>query len=145
MAKFKIMKKQGFTLIELLVVIAIISLLATITVISLGQARVSARDARRLSDIKQMQTALALYNHDAGGYPANLATGTIAYGANTYMTIIPTPPTPDDGCSGSVEYTYTVQALGSNSAGSYSLRYCLASPAAGISSGLNTATPAGIR
>lgn len=139
------MKNKGFTLIELLVVIAIISLLATITVIALGQARVSARDARRLSDIKQMQTALALYIHDAGVYPSDLSTGTIAYGANTYMTIIPTPPTPDDGCSASTEYTYTVQALGSNSAGSYSLRYCLGSATSGIGAGLNTATPAGIK
>ncbi|MCX6797757.1 MAG: type II secretion system protein [Candidatus Falkowbacteria bacterium] len=139
------MRKKGFTLIELLVVIAIIALLATIAVISLGQARSRARDARRLSDVKQIQTALALYDHDAGSYPANLASGTIAYASNTYMTIIPTPPLPDDGCVGSAVYTYTVQAVGSDVNGSYSLRYCLGSATSGVGAGLNTATPAGIQ
>lgn len=138
------MKKKGFTLIELLVVIAIIALLATIAVIALGQSRIRARDARRLSDIKQIQTALGLYVHDAGSYPSDLASGTIAYSGTTYMSIVPTPPTPDDGCTGSTQYTYAVQAVGGNAAGSYTLRYCLGAASGDISSGLHTATPGGI-
>ena len=62
-------KQKGFTLVELLVVIAIIGLLSTLAVIALGSARSKARDARRISDIKQMQTALELYFADAGEYP----------------------------------------------------------------------------
>jgi len=139
------MRKKGFTLIELLVVIAIIALLATIAVIALGQSRIRARDARRLSDIKQMQTALALYMQEAGSYPNDLASNTIAYSGNVYMSVIPTPPTPDDGCTGSAAYTYTVQALGGNSNGSYTLRYCLGAAVGDITSGLHTATPGGIR
>lgn len=63
------MKKQGFTLIELLVVIAIIGLLATIVLISLNTAREKARDAKRLSDMHQIQLALALYHDENGTYP----------------------------------------------------------------------------
>ena len=70
-------KKNGFTLIELLVVVAIIGILATVVLSSLSSARESARDARRLSDIKTIQTALEIYHLENGSYPrsAVLASG----------------------------------------------------------------------
>jgi prepilin-type N-terminal cleavage/methylation domain-containing protein len=52
--------KKGFTLIELLVVIAIIGLLSTMAVVSLNSARMKSRDARRLSDVKQLATMMSL-------------------------------------------------------------------------------------
>lgn len=61
--------EEGFTLIELLVVVAIIGVLATIILGSLNNARASARDAKRLSDIKTIQTALEIYYLDNGEYP----------------------------------------------------------------------------
>jgi prepilin-type N-terminal cleavage/methylation domain-containing protein len=65
------MKKQqkGFTLIELLVVIAIIGLLASVVLLALGSARGKARDAKRLSDIRQIGTALDLYYSSCNSYP----------------------------------------------------------------------------
>ena len=63
------MNKKGFTLIELLVVIAIIGLLSTLAVVALGSARQKARDAKRVSDLKQIQTALELYYTDKNAYP----------------------------------------------------------------------------
>lgn len=61
--------KEGFTLIELLVVIAIIGFLASIVLASLNQARRKARDARRVSDIHQIQQALELYFDTNRSYP----------------------------------------------------------------------------
>ncbi len=62
-------KNKGFTLIELLVVIAIIGILSTVVLASLNAARAKARDARRLSDMHQMQLALGLYFDTFGQYP----------------------------------------------------------------------------
>ncbi|OIO47761.1 MAG: hypothetical protein AUJ28_00455 [Parcubacteria group bacterium CG1_02_37_51] len=109
--------KKGFTLIELLVVIAIIGLLSTLAVVSLNSARSKARDARRTSDIRQIQTALDMYYNDAGAYPAGaaiaigttaadtLSTGGFAAAATgtTYMVTVPLDPQN----SGSNVYTYT--------------------------------------
>lgn len=101
------MNKKGFTLIELLVVIAIIGLLSTLAVVALGSARTKSRDAKRLSDLKQIQSALELYYTDKNAYPTaasstlgtgNFAclngTGFAAAGcASPYMGQIPKDPT----------------------------------------------------
>ena len=136
-------KQAGFTLIELLVVIAIIGLLSTLAVVALNNARMKARDARRISDVKQTQTALELYYNDANGYPASLtfATGTVANGSTTYMAVLPSNPAPraDGGCA-NVDYVYA-----QNTAASYSLTYCLGGDTGGIVAGTHTATPSGLR
>lgn len=63
-------RNKGFTLIELLVVIAVLGLLASILLVALNQARLKARDARRVADFKQISTALEFYYDKFGQYPA---------------------------------------------------------------------------
>jgi prepilin-type N-terminal cleavage/methylation domain-containing protein len=85
---------RGFTLIELLVVIAIISLLSSVVFASLNSARAKARDARRRSDLAQIQIALELYYDKYGTYQVSgggsngSGTGWLGYeteqGAYTY-------------------------------------------------------------
>jgi len=147
------MKKndEGFTLIELLVVIAIIGLLSTLSVLALNSARARARDAKRIADIKQIQTALEMYYNDANTYPTTtdvVASGTIAYNGNVYMKSIPAAPTPADGtnCVGAANtYKYTASTT-SGVISSYTLNYCLGATINGIlGNQLQTATPAGIK
>ncbi len=142
--------KPGFTLIELLVVIAIIGLLSTLSIVALNQARARSRDARRLADVKQIQTALEMYYNDLGGYPASItAGGSIATGSVVYMDIVPKPPLPADGtCTGSgyvsTAYSYAAQAYNGVTNGSYTLVYCLGSDTGGLTKGVKIATPSGI-
>lgn len=133
-------KKQGFTLIELLVVIAIIGILATLAVVALQNARKNARDAKRIADIKQIQTALELYFNDVGEYPASI-TSTIAYGGNIYMATVPLAPTPSDGdcLEDENEYSYA-SADGST----YSVTFCTGSGFGGLGGGPKIASPSGI-
>ena len=81
-------KHKGFTLIELLVVIAIIGILSSVVLASLNGARKKGRDARRISDLKQVQLALELYyDSNSSEYPdapSSLAT--------TYISVVPTDP-----------------------------------------------------
>jgi prepilin-type N-terminal cleavage/methylation domain-containing protein len=82
---------KGFTLIELLVVIAIIGLLSTLAVVALNSARQRSRDAKRVADIRQIQTALELAFSETSAYPvATGATGVhaLALGNSTSGTVL---------------------------------------------------------
>lgn len=104
-------KNKGFTLIELLVVIAIIGILSSVVLASLNSAREKSRDAKRVSDIKQLQLALELYFDSNGEYPAALTDlsptfipsdpldplDDTAYVYGAYLTST-TPPIVGDAC-----------------------------------------------
>jgi prepilin-type N-terminal cleavage/methylation domain-containing protein len=62
-------KTKGFTLIELLVTITIIGILAGIAVVSFGNARKKAEEAKKLQDMTRIQTALEAYKVKYGAYP----------------------------------------------------------------------------
>lgn len=138
------MNKKGFTLIELLVVIAIIGLLSTLAAVVLGSARVKSRDSTRLSNLKQLQTALELYYTDQNSYPAGegISLGTASYSClnatgfagngcvNPYMPKLPTDPK-------SGYYKYTVGT------GTYAVSAALEGDVNGLSGEVKL-TPAGI-
>lgn len=160
------MKKfKGFTLIELLVVIAIIGLLSTLAVVALNSARQKARDAKRVADIKQVQTALELFYNDQQGYPVQTSlelgdptdsscldsadvgfhisggcTGTI------YMGLVPANPTPNG-----TPYTYSgfrddgaTACTGVDDCAKYEITFTLEGTTGSLPAGLCTANQDGI-
>ncbi len=62
-------KKKGFTLIEILIVVAIIAIIGTLAVLAVNSARSKQRDATRLSNVRQMQSALEDYFNENNEYP----------------------------------------------------------------------------
>ena len=147
--------KKGFTLIELLVVIAIIGLLATLAVVALQNARQKSRDAKRVSDIKQMQTALDLFYSDNNTYPAEAAAITLGQAATdalcgggfvaagdatctvdeTYMDRVPADPVDNT----TLIYQYTGDAT------SFAITFELEGATGGLAAGAHTASGAGIQ
>lgn len=120
--------KKGFTLIELLVVISIISLLSSIVLASLNTARIKARDARRMEDLRQIRTALELYYDDNGNYPVisgwvySTNWGTLQTALAPYLKKMPVDPINNtNGPWTTGRYTY---AYGNNTA-SYPNEYDL--------------------
>jgi prepilin-type N-terminal cleavage/methylation domain-containing protein len=63
------MKQKGFTLIELLVVISIISLIASITLVAFNNARISARNSKRVQDAEVLYKAFNLGLSNGGSLP----------------------------------------------------------------------------
>ncbi|HBV33673.1 TPA: hypothetical protein DIC39_00470 [Patescibacteria group bacterium] len=152
--------RKGFTLIELLVVIAIIGILSTLAVVALNNAREKARDAKRIADIKQVQTALELYFTDnqtgypflgTVTYPITLGSGTscttacdvldesaagfVDTGVGTiYMGLVPANPSP-----GGTAYTYDT-----TDGSDYCIAYTLEGDTGGLVAGAVAATPSGM-
>ncbi|MFA7653741.1 MAG: prepilin-type N-terminal cleavage/methylation domain-containing protein [Candidatus Magasanikbacteria bacterium] len=143
------MNKKGFTLIELLVVIAIIGLLSTLAVVALGQARLKARDSKRLADLKQLQTALELYYTDNNAYPDG--SGLVLGEADTAQCLDSTGfkdtcaadaymgQVPEDPNTAAYHYTYTAASS------SYAVAATLEGATSGLDAGSITLSPAGIR
>lgn len=62
--------EKGFTLIEVLIVVAIIGILASVVLVGLGPVQRQGRDARRISDLRQVQNGLELFFNKRGVYPS---------------------------------------------------------------------------
>jgi prepilin-type N-terminal cleavage/methylation domain-containing protein len=154
--------KSGFTLIELLVVIAIIGLLSTLSIIALNSARARARDAKRISDVKQMQIALEMFYNENNAYPVSTAVipgaSISSTGGEPFLRAVPTPPSPYDGsvCNTDIgesgymktKYNYIMHSS-DGSIPSYSIYFCIGQTVgtgAGSVTGneVRTMTPAGI-
>ncbi len=92
MNDIRMQKRSGFTLVEILLVIGIIAVLATVVIVALDPAKrfEDARNARRLSDIQSILTAVQQYIVDHKGVlPAGIEVtekqlGTASGGCEVY-------------------------------------------------------------
>ncbi|PIS42307.1 MAG: hypothetical protein COT24_04570 [Candidatus Kerfeldbacteria bacterium CG08_land_8_20_14_0_20_40_16] len=147
--------KKGFTLIELLVVIAIIGLLATIAVVALNSARTSSRDAKRIADVRQVQTGLEMYFNQFASYPtctsiqevsAMTGAACTSNGLTTYIsgiTNINDPTSSTGGCTPAqatrCDYSYL-----NSGATDYSIYFSLEQASGSLPLGAHTASSSGL-
>ena len=161
--------RSGFTLIELLVVIAIIGLLSTLAVVALNSARQRSRDAKRVADIRQIQTAMELAFSETNTYPAVASASTLGTGnflvlckntlstdpakfedittdctGTVYMGLVPANPSPNGAAYTYTSLTSAGAACTSTPCASYRLTFNLEGATGQLGSGNNCANPSGI-
>lgn len=103
------MKTQnfGFTLLELLVVVSIMTILITMSISSFATAQMKGRDAKRKSDMRDVQTSLEQY-YSVCGFKYPTPSGTFfspVTCTSPSIAILPTVPSDPKGatpyyCSG---------------------------------------------
>jgi general secretion pathway protein G len=65
----EMMRARGFTVVELLIVIVVIGILAAVSMVAYSTVQQRARDAKRVSDAKNIVKALESYKASNGNYP----------------------------------------------------------------------------
>jgi prepilin-type N-terminal cleavage/methylation domain-containing protein len=118
----KIIKYKGFTLVELLVVMGVIAVLSGVLVLLINpvlQLQKSS-DAKRKSDLRQIQSALELYRADQLAYPGALSCGSALTGVVNGATVTYIAKVPCDPKTG-LSYSYTA----GSPASSYTIKACL--------------------
>jgi general secretion pathway protein G len=110
-------KSAGFTLIEILIVISIIGVLSALTLVGMSGFRASGRDAKRVSDIRQVQNGLELYYAKNGVYPDSVANNALPDLSSAGVKNLPTDPLN----TGSYVYKYFKCGAGDASGYSYVL------------------------
>ena len=106
--------ERGFTLIEMMIVVAIIAILVAILVPNFMRARAQAQTAACEANLKEIATALELYQTDHEQYP-NVTAATNVTNAEPnigpYLRQTPIDPVAPGG-----NYTYQVSNPGSGTA-----------------------------
>jgi type II secretory pathway pseudopilin PulG len=80
--------RRGMTLVETIVIVAIVAVLASVVMANLGDSRKKPRDAKRMSDLGQIQLALRMYKDVHGGYPATSYDGEIGVGSSVDADVL---------------------------------------------------------
>jgi len=103
---------KGFTLAELIIVVSIIGILASIIIVNVSSARAKARDVKRKTDLKTLESSLEIYaNANKGKYPqGNWDAMSNSLLTNEYASSIPSDPLSGNNksCGGiKCEYSYS--------------------------------------
>lgn len=130
---------RGFTFVELMIVVALVGILASAIYANFNSGGAQARDAQRMADLRNIQSALELYKNKWGRYPegcngpttqrlvavwsGQVGTNYACPGGETryilgatsryfdeFMPVLPTDPKLNGSDSG---YVYTVNQAGS--------------------------------
>lgn len=117
-------RKKGFTILELLIVVAIIGILTAATLVLLSDTRARGRDAKRLSDMREIEKALNLYYSSNQNFPISVSTTTLS-GEDAVSTALENAgfisQLPPDPHHPTLSYEYVTDAGGTE----FTLTFCL--------------------
>lgn len=134
----------GFGVIQGFILIFIVFLIGMVTILAYTSARGSARDAKRISDITQLQKALKYYHEEFGYYPQ--ASNGIAVGFDgsfsRFVSSWPNAPLPADGLCSAEHNRYFYEQI--NSGETYQIRFCLGGAYGPLKAGVRLAKPGAI-
>ena len=120
-------RKKGFTLIELMVVIALIAIFSSIVMASFTTVRARNRDGKRVSDIREIEKALSLYQIENNVFPvpSDPSEPVTLTGEDEISVILEggghISGVPHDPQSPNTDYTYETNTQGST----FTLSFCL--------------------
>lgn len=158
--------QKRFTLIEILIVVAVIGLISTLSAVAVSSARANTRDAVRLSNLRQTQSALENFFVVRNSYPITEEVVALGFGSTGCLTtagfqascdaategvlIKTVPAAPDAGLNSLSSCGGVVNAfcyLAIKDGGAYIIQFELehAIPLAGLQRGVNCATPEGMK
>ena len=133
---------RGFTLMELLVAAAIIGIHSSVATAMISSSQLKARDSERITQVRQLQKALSLYQIETNLFPIHTTAITIT-GSDAFSLALEErdvmPEVPADPNHPNTVYTYQSNAAGND----YTITFCLdTSTISGYSQGCgNTITP----
>jgi type II secretory pathway pseudopilin PulG len=158
--------QKRFILIEILIVVAVIGLIGTLAAVAVSSARSNARDAVRLSSVRQMQSALEDHFIVRNSYPVVSEAVALGFGSAGCLTTEGFRASCDASTEGvltrSVPAALGTGLGGISSCGGVANAYCYlakedgstyviqfelehAIPLAELAQGLNCATPEGMK
>lgn len=118
---------RGFTLFELLVSISIIGILTALASVAYSGAQKKARDARRVQDLKLVQTAAEqYYSQNNFVYPTSDSGPWVSGTGDTILSITPSDPKPSN-----TQYKYSFPSPSNGT-------YCACAKMENISNGNST-------
>lgn len=103
-ARLEIASQRGFTLIEMMIVVAIIAILVSILVPNFVRARAQAQTSACESNLKEIATAIELFQTDNDHYPSSGTVNSQNDELQPYMKQTPVDPAAGPGAY----YTFTV-------------------------------------
>ena len=137
--------ESGFNALQAAILTFIVLVLGIVVLASYSTSKAKARDAKRVSDVQQIQKALKYYYEEFGQYPQASTNGQAVGVDNSFSKFIspwPTPPAADGSCTAQSNLYYYEQLNGGEN---YQLKFCLGKSYGRLSAGQRIVTPTSIQ
>lgn len=132
----------GFNILQITILVFICLVLALVVLLAYSSARATSRDAKRVSDVEQLQKGLKYFREEFGYYPQaspNYQAVGVDNAFTRFVSPWPSPPTPADGnCTLNTNAYVYEQVSGGES---YTIKFCLGKAYGNLKAGNRIVTP----